>query len=412
MHRLRFGAVVLASSLVLSSCAGGQTGDSGDVGAFCSATAEDVELDEVTPTGFSAREVLALAEGVHTAPGYAFGVDGDTWAYEYSVDVSHEVTVEVSYAGGARYIVFDYTDPSSDELGGPKPGTLRPVGTDASHRCGGGAIQGGLEVDVTVHVSAPEYDIDESFAGVLYGSPEWAQLEGPLGESLDIGQVFFSTYGMAGVAELSDWDGVQWPLPSERCIGRWPWSPSDGSPSIGEMVQRFEQGIAVVFGPPDDSGRGLAVPEHEGSVALSGPQNICGSPNIDGDVGAAFEALLTLDQDGKITTVPARVLGTSFDGKVSVGVGYQCSTSGADSLPVCGDLGVEQGAFDDLRQTISVNMGQNAFGDLVVSSGEIRIEGITSDCSLDPEPDGTCPEEPFPVMLEYTKINSPDCCPL
>ena len=104
-HRIRLAAALPVALSALGGCggqAGGQTGEETDDG--CVFTTSSLSLQERSPLGFSAGQVLALAEGQQSAsfgwlqtPGFAYGPESG----------AGQVTTRTSAAGAASFARAD-----------------------------------------------------------------------------------------------------------------------------------------------------------------------------------------------------------------------------------------------------------------------------------------------------------------
>jgi hypothetical protein len=115
-NRLRplLDAALIAALSSLAGCAGGQTGHEGE-NANCKETARKLGLNEASPLGFSADEVLGFAEGAHVT----------SFDWQPSPDVPYgpesgvsELTLAVTSLGVQRFVTRELDGTSmSEELG-------------------------------------------------------------------------------------------------------------------------------------------------------------------------------------------------------------------------------------------------------------------------------------------------------
>lgn len=160
--RRQLGALFLTAALGAAGCAGGQTGgefgaENGtggggtlEGGSSCEEDATELELDEVSPLGFAAEDVLGLAEGTHEAT-LTWVPDGSAMATTTLEPGITEVTLVVEVAGPASFV--DAEPPSSGSSGG-----MIELGWVCPDR---------VDVPVTVTLTTADGALDETLDGTL-----------------------------------------------------------------------------------------------------------------------------------------------------------------------------------------------------------------------------------------------------
>lgn len=134
---------------------GSETDNGGGLaGGYCKAgEATPLALDEDSPLGFSAEDILAFSAGAHVEPLRWSTVDNVQLAPETGLG---EVTITVTSKGTARHVEPDTSNPTGQEnfLGG--------LAID-----GIGGCRPWLEIDVEVAVTSAGGALDERFDGLL-----------------------------------------------------------------------------------------------------------------------------------------------------------------------------------------------------------------------------------------------------
>lgn len=178
-HRIWLLAALPVALVAVGGCgaqAGGQTGEETDDG--CVFSTSPLSLQEPSPLGFSAGQVLALAEGEHSASfgwlqsaGLSYGPEGGTG----------QVTLQASAAGAARFARVDVhrsLPDCQDQLRIPVSAVLATAG---------GALDESFTVDLVaatadeaaVTALVPSAELKGAFAFVpsTLGARRFARLE-------------------------------------------------------------------------------------------------------------------------------------------------------------------------------------------------------------------------------------------
>lgn len=163
--RRQRGALFLVAALGAAGCAGGQTGgefgaengtggggtlDGNETASACDEDATELGLDEVSPLGFSADDVLALAEGTHEAT-LTWVPDEAAMATTTLEPGTTEVTLVIEPAGPASFV--DAEPPASGSSGG-----MIELGWVCPDR---------VDVPVTVTLTTADGALDETLDGTL-----------------------------------------------------------------------------------------------------------------------------------------------------------------------------------------------------------------------------------------------------
>ncbi len=356
---LRSHALCLLSPLAfaLGCNAGGQTGDSGTGGSEdnpCALKSRALEVDEVTPLGYSAADLLRYAQGKHIET--AYGRD--------SRDAS-ELTLEVTYEG-ARFVTQVAAQGVTDER----------AATCAE-------APGVLLVDVTLHVVDEDKGIDETIQDVLQGPPTLVQFYTRNDDEKLNAHVAFSEWGTAG--QISE-PGLLWPSP--QCVNIWPIASDEGEPSAREFVdwmaslpplsfeqQNAEQVLSNADGTP-----------LEGSLSISSAfESVCGSPGPEaGAQKLRFDATVELVEGDQSYAIPVQIR-ADFDGeRRSIVASYRCSAPSAEFAETCGAFGVDLSDYEWATAHFEIQIHESAEGTPVVEGhhsvlGEAQC-GENGDC--------------------------------
>lgn len=195
------------------ACGGGEaepfheTDDAGDFGASCKDEPMALAgVDEVSPLGFAAAEVLAMAEGEHTTPMvWAEAYDDGPWLVEFGPESGEsELTATITYDGGEiRHVVSTPEEGDGFGDGWEEPCSDRmEIDVRLEVRSEGGAFD--EDVDAVLVATAPIYatigkelaldEIQGSFE-ITRKSPDHLEV---LPITLNLG---LSKFGMTGSAD-------------------------------------------------------------------------------------------------------------------------------------------------------------------------------------------------------------------
>jgi hypothetical protein len=387
---------LLAWGTGLVGCAGGQTGDNGDTagGVVCESTTRPIELDEDTGLGYTAGDLLALAEGTHVVPLHYRTLLPTDEPYAPVEDVpadvpDSELTIEVSYVeGSARYRDFD-----SDGHEGPvaeRPDACSDV----------------LELDVNIHMQSADGRIDEN---VL----ETGLQGGPTGVA--VGGLTFSPYGVAGAVSLSPDLLGRFPLAAPQCESQWPVASDEGMVTANEALALLEDVAQVRF----ERQTRQQIVDHEPGAMTSGTlhvtddlENLCGAPmaHYQG-AGLGFDALLSLPGDDERDPIPVRVSASMHDSTSPpyITLTRTCRASGPEFIEKCGGPSTFPGvadiaAFDHVEHRVEIEVRQKDDGSFVLE-GHVSTWGETPDCELAEHHE--CPPDVagYGVTFELIAIN-------
>jgi hypothetical protein len=328
-------------AFALGCNAGGQTGDSGTGGSEdspCDSKSQALELDEVTPLGYSAADLLRLAQGKHVETAYR--------AQDASGDAS-ELTLEVTYEG-ARFVT-----------------QVGAEGVDEERAASCADVPGVLLVDVTLHVVNVDEGIDAKLHDVLQGTPTLVDFHTRNDDEELQGHVAFSEWGTTG--QFSD-PGLIWPSP--HCVETWPIAPDEGEPSAQEFVDWMASLPPLSFEQQDAEQllSGSAGTPLEGSLSISSAfESICGSPGPEaGAQKLRFDATVGLVEEDRSYSIPVEV-DADFDGeRRSISASYRCAAPSAEFAETCGSFGVDLSAYEWAEEYFGIQIHESAEGAPVV----------------------------------------------
>jgi hypothetical protein len=382
---------------------GGQTGDedtSGE-GAGCDYVPTVVDLDEVTPLGFTAQEVLETALGSRVTPFF--------WklgAHEYGPGSGEsELTLELGAPAEARFM-----------KGTPKESNL-DIAVDCPDR---------VEVDVEVHARTADGALDETFVGPVHASsPELAtlshsfdvdELNGSFAfdaESLGAARVIafrlnavISEFGLSGGLE------AQYELKSSdvassygQSLGVFPAEvpcsmggvtvPLDAGPvSSRAALDLVESVDSIELLKTGETIAGELAIEHDGTPSCADLVGSWGAtPTGVVSTGAVLhlktsDGALDHDFPVRLESVPGE------DGSLDhVKVTGSCETKEASAFAAtCGDYGFDFTGYDGAMAALEITLRPGAGAPEV--SGSLSVKGvIRPDCLDNPPPctENGCP---------------------
>jgi hypothetical protein len=391
-----FPLLVACSSSSGDLYEGGQTGDEGtsNGGPGCDYVPTVIDLDEETPLGFTAQEVLDVALGSHSAP--FFWKQGE---HEYGPESGEsEMGLEIAEPGEARFM-----------KGTPKP-TQLGIGALCPDR---------VEVDVSVRVTTAGGALDESFVGPLSAtSPKVAvvahsfdvdELDGSFAfdaESLGAASVIgfrlnamVTEFGLSGsldatyelksssvVAAYGDSIGL---FPAETaCRTGAVAIPLEAGPLSSAAALELVSGVeGIVLQKPGESLAATLAIAHDGTPSCAEllpfaglePTGVVSTGAVlhlttsDGEFDQEFSVLLESvpDEDGSLDHV--RITG-------------RCETKdAAEFSATCGDYGFELTGYDGALAALEITVRPG--DDAPEVSGSISVKGtIRPDCVDNPPP--------------------------
>ncbi len=382
---------------------GGQTGDedtSGE-GAGCDYVPTVVDLDEVTPLGFTAQEVLETALGSHTTP--FFWKQG---GHEYGPESgASELTLELGAPAQARFM-----------KGTPKETTFE-IAVDCPDR---------VEVDVEVHASTQGGALDETFVGPIHAStPNLATLNHSFDvealngsfafdpESLGASTVIafrlnavISEFGLSGGLDAQyELKGADVASSYGQSLGVFPTEipcsmggvtvPLDGGPASSQAALDLVSSVeALELTKSSESIAGEISIEHDGTPSCADLIASWGStPTGVVSTGAVLHLKTSdgsLDHDFpvRLESVPAED-GTLDHVRITGG----CETKQASAFAAtCGDYGFDFTGYDGAMAALELTLRPGA--DAPEVSGSLSVKGvIRPDCLDNPPPctENGCP---------------------
>ncbi len=430
----QLGALFLVAALGAAGCAGGQTGgefgaENGtgggtalEGGSSCEEDTTELELDEVSPLGFSAEDVLALAEGTHEAT-LTWAPDEASMATTTLESGTTAVTLVVEAAGPASFV--DAEPPSSG-------GTVGMIAL-------GRVCPDRVDVPVTVTLTTADGALDETLEGTLSatdagsatllvpieldelegtlsfevvspegGVPIQTRLEVVFGEGIFAGRLSGTIEQRTDrVATAAGATYAEWGY--DACEqGAFPVDP--GSPEAITSAALLEvvngaSPLAVTWGDGTETTLSLA-------AVADGP-TVCWRPASE-ELGYPEDAYL----------VSAEVTMTSADGRLDAVQGVTLEAAAANGAPTAitlrsaGAQPVEPEEFEDSYGLTGVELGDatDAYltldldfqieGDTVVAEGALTVFGIPpTDCVN--TPNSTC-GSPGSQPIEVMPIESLD----
>ncbi len=433
----RLGVLSLLAALGAGGCAGGQTG--GEFGAeegtggeggggtlhgdesgnACEETLTELALDETSPLGFAAADVLALAEGTHEAT--------LTWAPDESATATTtlepgttEVALVVEAAGPASFV--DAAPPSSGDSGG----TI-DLAWDCPDR---------VAVPVTVTLTTADGALDETLDGTLSatsagsaelvlpvdldelegtlsfevvspegGVPTQTTLEVVFGEGIFAGRLGgtivkqTSQVAMATSATYAEWGYGA----CER--DAFPVDPQSPGAITGEMLLDVVNGtspLAVTWGDGTETTLTLTAASGDPAVCLRPANERLGYP--DAVYLLAAEATL-LSADGRLDAVQTIAIeATAAEGSPTALTLRSASVQPvepAEFADVYGLSGVDLGDATDAYLTLEIQVLVE--GDAATAEGALTVFGTPPTDCVDTET-STCgfpgwqPIEVMPVQ--------------
>jgi hypothetical protein len=383
--------------------AGGQTGDedtSGE-GSDCDYVPTVVGLDEVTPLGFSAEEVLETALGTHSTP--FFWKQG---GHEYGPESGEsELTLVLGEPGEARFM-----------KGTPKE-TQFDIAVDCRDR---------LEVDVQVHASTQGGALDESFVAPIRAesaklaslsrSFELAALNGSFAfdpDSLGAASVIafrlnavISEFGLSGGLDaqyevkgsdaVSSYGQSLGTFPAEiACSTGGVTVPLDGGPNSSQAALNLVSSIdGVELEKAGESSAGELSIEHDGTPSCADLIGFWGSePTGVVSTGAVLHLQTSdgaLDQDFpvRVESVPGE------DGSLDhVKITGTCRANEVSAFAAtCGDYGFDFAGYDAASATLELTLRPGDEAPEV--AGSLSVKGVIRPECLDNPPPCTengCP---------------------
>jgi hypothetical protein len=371
-------------------------------GGECEDTRTPIEVDAVSPLGFSAADVIALAQGTHTET--LAWLDNE--ASQSSGSEPTELEVRIEFEEGARYVDSE-PKPSGD-------GTLDEGGPDIGYES---TCNDRLELDATLTLKTADGALDETVPVVVWAEtarlahadvsldadnltgslqvsvegPRGYELDGPpkLGIGVRVADVGFA--GSVGVSATFRGDGgvafggggaiAEWPE-NNPCDFGFP-VPVEQSDNVQEALESFNgRGPLTLEYEPE------ATPSELSYALSASSETVCEELDAESAGELTFAANLELESaDGTIETILPVQVTTGLEG----GELYFVNASMAESSE-------EPGALLETRGIgASVDFAGYDYGQLSLSAqvyggtleGTLSVRGaIEADCLTNPpEPD-------------------------
>jgi hypothetical protein len=413
---------------------------SGDLGLQCDSKASVVALGNAKALGFSAEDVLAIAEGAHEASlawraPSTFEAFGATGTFESGTE-DDRITLTVTHTDGeVRLVEFTPKQPSDAGANGTED-----IAIDAS------CPPARLEIDVRVRLETRDGAFDESFKAVLVASdPLVATLSHPLaredvdgsfevelsdvpsGETITVGpvdvQASLYSGGMAGtlssfieqrsgeVATAGTVQYARWPA-DDPCaqssltptgVGGVPLAlgAAFGDTTAAEILTELEavSDVPVTWADESRTRASLGVSARGSSACLLTGD---ASPAPDGAALLRIPVDITLEtEDGRVDAALAGTLDVASAAEsepvtLDIAAFERCDSD--DAAAQCGWPDADTSGYQALRVELSLQTEQPASASTI--HGTVTLAGIAV-------PD--CASEPVPAPDEGGEAASPGC---